>query len=268
LLFCHSNFRGVAPNDLTKYNNKQQFTCFDGSKTLQIESINDDYCDCLDGSDEPGTSACSHTGNTKFHCQNQGFYSKLLHPSFVNDGICDCCDGTDEYENQLVKCGNTCKEEGVGIRKLLLEKINTLAEGLNLKQQYITEGVTKFELKSLQLQEQSDKFNVLQVEMNELEAKKNNLEKIEEAERNLLREEAKRKESQEHSEHPEIGVEKIEEKKEEEKKEEEKKEEGTPESPETHEPPKDITPEPPKEDFTSYKNEEIFIMQENQNLKL
>ena len=32
--------------------------------------VNDDYCDCDDGSDEPGTSACS---NGSFYCVNKQF---------------------------------------------------------------------------------------------------------------------------------------------------------------------------------------------------
>ena len=30
------------------------FVCFDGSATVGFENINDNYCDCADGSDEPG----------------------------------------------------------------------------------------------------------------------------------------------------------------------------------------------------------------------
>jgi len=30
------------------------FVCFDGSATVRFENINDNYCDCADGSDEPG----------------------------------------------------------------------------------------------------------------------------------------------------------------------------------------------------------------------
>ena len=30
------------------------FTCLDGSSKLPYEYVNDDYCDCNDGTDEPG----------------------------------------------------------------------------------------------------------------------------------------------------------------------------------------------------------------------
>lgn len=47
--------------------------------------MNDDYCDCLDGSDEPGTSACP---DMKFYCLNVGHEGVFIHSSYVNDMVC------------------------------------------------------------------------------------------------------------------------------------------------------------------------------------
>ena len=56
---------GVGPGDRTKYQKiveTEEFKCMSTSKggmvSLPIKYINDDYCDCSDGTDEPGTSAC------------------------------------------------------------------------------------------------------------------------------------------------------------------------------------------------------------------
>src|SRR5690349_11004940 len=79
------------------------FTCLDGSKTVPASKVNDEYCDCKDGSDEPGTAACTYDrthsvpANFRFQCANVGYKPQLFFHSRVNDGICDCCDGSDEY---------------------------------------------------------------------------------------------------------------------------------------------------------------------------
>ena len=70
--------------------------CADGSQSLETGQINDDYCDCDDGSDEAKTSACAHIAFARFQCTNTGFAEEWLPASRVGDGVCDCCDGSDE----------------------------------------------------------------------------------------------------------------------------------------------------------------------------
>ncbi|CAF1018588.1 unnamed protein product [Didymodactylos carnosus] len=96
--------RGVKRSMLSKYIPSKPFTCFDGSISMPFDFVNDDYCDCRDGSDEPGTSACP---NGQFFCENKGYVGIVVPSQFVGDGVCDCCDGSDEYENEIV-CNNTC----------------------------------------------------------------------------------------------------------------------------------------------------------------
>ncbi len=42
-----------------------QFTCLHDGQVIEFSKVNDDYCDCDDGTDEPGTSACP---NGIFYC--------------------------------------------------------------------------------------------------------------------------------------------------------------------------------------------------------
>lgn len=82
-------------------NEKGHFYCINSQDKINFDQVNDDYCDCLDGSDEPGTNACS---NGQFFCAFQKpfhHYPKMIPSSRVNDGICDCCDGSDEWKHKL-----------------------------------------------------------------------------------------------------------------------------------------------------------------------
>lgn len=92
--------KGVDPGTQNIYLT-EKFKCIDGNG---YGLVNDDYCDCIDGSDEPGTNACY---DGKFYCQNEGYLSTFIPSWLVSDGICECCDGSDEVEGL---CENTCQE--------------------------------------------------------------------------------------------------------------------------------------------------------------
>ncbi|KAJ8439972.1 LOW QUALITY PROTEIN: hypothetical protein Cgig2_008355 [Carnegiea gigantea] len=71
-----------------KYFGSDLIKCKDGSKSFRRDRVNDDFCDCVDGTDEPGTSACA---SGKFYCRNLGSTPRFLFSSHVNDHICGMC---------------------------------------------------------------------------------------------------------------------------------------------------------------------------------
>lgn len=124
--------RGASPDNIEKYTPKDgKFTCFDGSLTIDFSQVNDNFCDCPDSSDEPGTSACP---NGVFYCRNRGHEPKVLSTAFVDDGICDCCDGTDE----LSGCKNTCIEKNSAKRDSIKKQIEDYQAALDKKAQYVS----------------------------------------------------------------------------------------------------------------------------------
>ncbi|GMY08800.1 glucosidase 2 subunit beta isoform X1 [Fagus crenata] len=94
---------GIHPLD-EKFFQSEVIKCKDGSKSFTRDRVNDDFCDCVDGTDEPGTSACPAG---KFYCRNVGSKPQFIFSSRINDRFCDCCDGSDEYDGS-VHCTNTC----------------------------------------------------------------------------------------------------------------------------------------------------------------
>ncbi|XP_015267713.1 PREDICTED: glucosidase 2 subunit beta [Gekko japonicus] len=144
--------RGVSLTNHHFYDESKPFTCLDGSATIAFDRVNDDYCDCTDGSDEPGTAACP---SGRFHCSNAGYRPQYIPSSRVNDGICDCCDTTDEYNSGVV-CENTCKEMGRKEREALKQMAEVAREGFELKQTLMAEASKRKEEKQRELSELQD----------------------------------------------------------------------------------------------------------------
>ncbi|KAJ7929160.1 glucosidase II beta subunit-like-domain-containing protein [Mycena leptocephala] len=126
---------GVPPALISKYSPPKSgsWKCLDGSKEIPWEFVNDDACDCPDGSDEPGTSACP---NSTFYCQNVGHIGATIPSSRVNDGLCEpqCCDGSDERPGV---CKNACKEIGEAYRKQRDAERKIQKTGAKIRSSYI-----------------------------------------------------------------------------------------------------------------------------------
>jgi len=170
-----TTLRGVRKRDMHLYN-VERFKCRGSERIIPPSLINDDFCDCEDGSDEPGTNACA---NGVFYCQNKGHVGQDIPSSRVNDGICDCCDGSDEYAGAS-QCSNTCDEAGREERERKEREMAAVEAGSAIKQEWIARA-------KVTVAERASKLAALQAELSaheeSLEAARVKKEAEEEAER-------------------------------------------------------------------------------------
>ncbi|KAJ5204182.1 uncharacterized protein N7498_005061 [Penicillium cinerascens] len=158
--------RGVGPEFAKFYQDTDTFTCI-SNPAIQIpfSAVNDDFCDCPDGSDEPGTAACAHLSRNSpltvaerpgndgldlvlalpgFYCKNKGHRPSYVPFNRINDGICDyeqCCDGSDEWARVGgTKCEDRCKEIGKQWRKQEEKRQKSMTAALKKKKDLLVDA--------------------------------------------------------------------------------------------------------------------------------
>lgn len=128
----HAKIVGVSPvnQSLYKPNDQNKWKCLTNPDIeIDFSQINDGICDCPDGSDEPGTSACSDTLESRlFYCENNGFKPRYIRGSLVNDGVCDCCDCSDE---NLTESRNICEELSNSFNRIVETEMKKYKIGQN-----------------------------------------------------------------------------------------------------------------------------------------
>eukprot|EP00933_Yihiella_yeosuensis_P078724 TRINITY_DN9052_c0_g3_i1.p1 TRINITY_DN9052_c0_g3~~TRINITY_DN9052_c0_g3_i1.p1 ORF type:complete len:661 (-),score=134.78 TRINITY_DN9052_c0_g3_i1:43-2025(-) len=165
-------FVGVSPERAHLYTAAKDggfFKCL-GSLGTEVEIpgqfVNDNFCDCADGLDEPGTAACAGVSGAIFYCKNLGSIPKQIYASRVNDGICDCCDGSDEQGLQKralePSCRNSCETEGEYFRTQQEEMRQSVSKGLQVKAE--VEGKAALEIEGWRAENERLKQNISELQ--------------------------------------------------------------------------------------------------------
>ena len=192
--------RGVMNQHASLYDDPRLFTCLDGSATVGASKVNDEYCDCKDGSDEPGTAACTYevraNNDWAFQCTQSGTdVPHLVRHSRVGDGKCDCCDGSDEYDGS-VTCKDTCAELAQREEEERKARAAVRAEGLKKKAEMVEKARHKAAHHAGELEEAEAKLLAAKRSLEQYQADKDEHEAAEKTER----EEVKRKSEEKRAE--------------------------------------------------------------------
>lgn len=137
---------GVLPKDQILYipDEEGKWHCLlDPSILLRPDQINDGFCDCPDGSDEPATHACSYPADQTlfFYCENKGFFPRLIERHKLNDGVCDydiCCDGSDEWKSG--HCPDKCEQVKQQYNQHIQDARVKVSSALETRKQYVEKG--------------------------------------------------------------------------------------------------------------------------------
>lgn len=156
---CAASYKGIAPDQLSLFqttvpnSSPAKWKCLNSSQQIPHSAVNDNYCDCIDGSDEPGKMSCkpslrvsllnaaSNPGTGacakgQFWCANEGHIGAYIRASRVNDGLCEpeCCDGSDEAEGM---CPNICHIAGEEHRRQVEAERKLRKTGSKIRSTYI-----------------------------------------------------------------------------------------------------------------------------------
>lgn len=198
---CHqaqlTSFRSLVTKYFTSANS---FVCISHpSITLDASQVNDDFCDCPDGSDEPGTSACSYISDFSpaspsiadypnisltlpgYYCINKGHQPGYVPFLAVNDGVCDydlCCDGSDEWAGVGgIRCENRCKEIGKEWRKSDEQRQRALGQAVKRRKELIADAIrlrkeVEARIQTLQTEAEGSAIKVKELEVALVETEK------------------------------------------------------------------------------------------------
>ena len=177
--------------------------------------VNDDYCDCQGGEDEPGTAACSHLSGSSagggsgatpatagsaaqpgyFFCPNAGARPMNIYHSRVGDGICDCCDGSDEATGPAAStpsaCANTCASVGQEWRADQMRARDTLRNGISARREYISRGAEMSTNTATRQEMLREELQALQAKTETLDQRKKEAEEEEKSFRASTQEESR-----------------------------------------------------------------------------